>query len=155
LTESRRTAWFSVLFFAPHLIHAFVTYDVAFTPELMYTLLWVSSAIFYVRYLREKNRNHLIASSLLFAGSLLSKQAAVGLPFLLLAILVFVPRREEGSLRSLIPHFAILGVYVVIVVGYVHVRHVDLSQILKGTAFSMDEYKFSIGRHVLTNLDAA
>jgi hypothetical protein len=37
----------------------------------------------------------------------------------------------------------------------VHLRHLEVNQLLHGTAFSVDEYKFSVGTHVLTNLDAA
>ena len=155
LTESRRAAWFSVLLFTPHLIHAFVTYDVAFTPELMFTFFFIGSAIFYVRYLKKKTRSAAIVSSLLFAGSLLSKEAAVGLPFLLLAIWASFPRKDRGSIRSVLPHFEILGIYLAFIVGYVHVRHVDVINILPGKALSEDEYQFSIGRHMLTNLDTA
>ena len=126
LTQSRRIAWFSVLIFTPHLIHAFTTYDVAFTPELAFTLFYIVSAAFFVRYLRTKNRNALVASVILFVASLFSKEAATALPFGLLAIWFLLPRENRGSAWCLFPHFAILGIYLAFAVGYLHVRHIDV-----------------------------
>ena len=97
LTESRRIAWLTVLVFAPHLIHAFPTYDVSFTPELLFTVFCLGSAVFYVRYIRTPNRSALTISVALFVLGLLSKESAAALPLALLAIWFLLPRQERGS----------------------------------------------------------
>jgi Dolichyl-phosphate-mannose-protein mannosyltransferase len=155
LTESRRVAWFSVLVFTPHVVHAFTTYDVAFTPELLFTLFYIGSAVFYVRFLRSNELSYLMVSCALFAGSLFSKEAAASLPFTLLAIWFLLPRKERGTDWFLFPHFAILGVYLAFAVGYLHVRHIHIDNILTGSASSVSEYPFGVGRHILLNLQTA
>ena len=155
LSESRRIAWFSVLIFTPHLIHAFITYDVAFTPELLFTLFYICSALLYVRFLRTRDFIFLILSLALFACSLLSKETAAALPFTLIAIWFLLPREERGSDWFLFPHFVVLGAYLVFAVGYLHIRHIDIDQILLGNASAGSEYRMGIGRHVLRNLGTA
>ena len=155
LTQSRRIAWFSVLIFMPHLIHAFTTYDVAFTPELAFTLFYIVSAAFFVRYLRTKNRNALVASVILFVASLFSKEAATALPFGLLAIWFLLPRENRGSGWCLFPHFAILGIYLAFAVGYLHVRQIDVGYILWGNESMSPDYSFGLGTHILHNVGSA
>ena len=138
LTESRRIAWLTVLVFAPHLIHAFPTYDVAFTPELLFTLFCLGSAVFYVRYLRTRNRSALTISAALFVSGLLSKESAAALPFALLAIWFLLPRQGRGKgWPSLLPHFAILAVYLAFAVGYLHIRQLNLDNVLFGNTSSL------------------
>ena len=153
LTGSRRIAWFTVLVFTPHLIHTFPTYDAAFTPELVFTLFYIGSALFYVQYLRTHKRAALIASAALFVGGLLSKESAVAVPFTLLAIWFILPREKRGTAWSVAPHFAILGLYLLLAVGYLHIRQQNLEDLLRGTGPSSPEYAFGAGRHVLDNLD--
>jgi hypothetical protein len=155
LSESRRIGWLSVLVFTPHLIHAFVTYDVSFTPELLFTLFYIGSALFYVRFLRTKELSFLILSLVLFTFGLLSKETAAALPITLLAIWFLLPREDRESDWFLLPHFAILGAYLVFAVGYLHVRHIDIDQILLGNASAGSEYQMGVGKHVLRNLGAA
>jgi hypothetical protein len=131
LTQSRRAAWLSTLFFAPHVTHAFTTYDAAFLPELIYTLFFVASVVNWVSWLRTRNRNAWVASAALFAGSLLSKETAVALPFTLLAVWLFFPRENRPRLRSLAPHFVILGCYLVFAIGYLHIRAVSFRQLIE------------------------
>lgn len=130
LTDSRRNAWLSTLFFAPHVTHAFTTYDSAFVPELVYTLFFVASVICWVSWLRGRNRKAWIASAILFVGGLLSKEAAVTLPFTLLAIWLFFPRENRPRLRSLAPHLVILGCYLVFAIGFLHIRAVSFRQLM-------------------------
>ena len=155
LTESRRIAWLTVLVFAPHLIHAFPTYDVSFTPELLFTVFCLSSAVFYVRYIRTRNRSALTISVALFVLGLLSKESAAALPLALLAIWFLLPRQERGKGWSLLPHFAILAVYLAFAVGYLHIRQLNLDNVLLGNTSSVSDYTFGKGGHILENIAAA
>ena len=155
LTGSARVGWLTVLLFTPHLVHAFPTYDVAYTPELVFMLFYIGSTLYYVSYLRTPNRAALITSALLFIGGLLSKETTAALPFTLLAVWLFLPRKNRGTARSLIPHFAILGFYLVLAVGYLHVRSIDFSHLLQNIPAEQTDYKFAFGRHMLENIDVA
>ncbi|HET9942490.1 MAG TPA: glycosyltransferase family 39 protein, partial [Terriglobia bacterium] len=151
LTASQRIAWFSVLVFAPHLIHTFPTYDAAFTPELLFTLFYIGSVLMYVRYLRTVNRKALFGSAVLFVGSLLSKEMAVALPFTLVAIWILLPREKQGRLVSLLPHFALLGLYLIFAIGYLHIRDLSFDDFVQSDVRS-SEYSQGIGGHVFTNI---
>jgi len=150
LTRSRRSAWLATLFFAPHVTHAFATYDSAFVPELVFTLFYVCAVIAWISWLRERKRSAWIASAALFAGSLLSKETAVALPFTLLAVWFFFPREKRPPVRSLLPHFAILGCYLILAIGYFHIRTVDLQQLITqpGTA-GHPGYQLVLGKNVV------
>jgi hypothetical protein len=149
LTESKRAAWIATLIFAPHVTHAFTTYDTAFVPEMMFTLFFVGSAIAWVSWLRTGNRIARLVSAVLFVGSLLSKETAVALPFTLFAIWLFLPVEKRRRLWSLAPHFVILLVYLVFAIGYVHIRAIDIRQLVEnpGTA-GQRGYQLVLGKNV-------
>jgi hypothetical protein len=149
LTRSRRIAWLATLFFVPHVTHAFTTYDSAFVPELAYTLFFVASAIAWISWLQTRSRNAWIASIVLFVGSLLSKETAVALPLTLLAIWLFFPSENRPRLRSLGPHFAVLACYLVFAVGFLHIRGIDLHQLIDkpGTA-GQPGYQLVLGENL-------
>jgi hypothetical protein len=149
LTRSRRIAWLSTLFFVPHVTHAFTTYDSAFVPELVYTLLFVASVIGWISWLQTRSRNAWIASIALLVGSLLSKETAVALPFTLLAIWLFFPSENRPRLRSLGPHFVVLACYLVFAVGFLHIRDIDLRQLVNkpGTA-AQPGYQLVLGENL-------
>ena len=130
LLECRRAAWFAVLAFMPHLAHAYTTYDVAYTPDLLLLLFCLGSALSYITFLRTGDRSSLFLSVLFFIASLLSKETGAGLPAALLAIWFFVRRKSSGTPLSLIPHFLILAVYLVFVFGFLHVRSLELGHLL-------------------------
>ena len=151
LTESRRVAWLSVLVFTPHLIHTFPTYDVAFTPELLFTLFYVGSALLYVRFLRTRQFAALAGSLALFIGSLLSKETAVALPFTVLAIWFLLPGIKHATGRSLIPFFGILGLYALFAFGYLHIRNLNFQDFF-GSRDMSSEYAFGSGAHIWRNI---
>jgi hypothetical protein len=156
VTESRRAAWLAVLFFAPQVTHAFTTYDAAFTPEIVYTLFYIGSAMAYVSYLRTHRSGFLILSVGLFAGSLLSKESAVALPLTLGMIWLLLPRKERGRVRSLAPHFALLAVYLVFAIGYLHIRDIKVGQILEQPdRLGQPGYQLVVGKQIPENFDIA
>jgi len=156
LTESRRAAWLSTLFFAPHVTHAFTTYDSAFVPELVFTLFYVGSVINWVSWLRRRNRNAWIASAALFVGSLLSKETAVALPFTLLAVWLFFTRENRPRLRSLVPHFVILGCYLIFAIGYLHIRGINPRQLIdKPGVAGQPGYQLVLGKNVKDSTSVA
>ncbi len=156
LTQSRRAAWLSTVFFAPHVTHAFTTYDSAFVPELVYTLFFVASVICWLSWLRTQNRNAWTASAALFVGSLFSKETAVALPFVLLAVWLFFPRENRPRLRSLAPHFAILGLYLVFAIGYLHIRTVSFRQLMdKPGVAGHTGYQLVLGKNVTDSTSTA
>ena len=156
ITQSKRITWLGTLFFAIHIVNAYVTYDVAFTPELLFTLFYMCSAIAYLRYLRDRNALALIASLLLFVGSLLSKETAVTLPFTLVAIWLSAPSTRRGLRYLPAMHFGILAAYLIFAVGYLHVREIHVGSVVQGTgSVGNGIYHLVFGKNVLDNADVA
>src|SRR5436190_12794604 len=158
ITESRNAAWLSSICFASHITHAFTTYDVAFTPELVFTLFYIGSAIAFVDYLRTPARRRLIISVACFVFSLLSKETAVGLPFVLLAIWILLPEGRRPRISTLAPHFVILATYLLFAVGFIHIRGIDILAIWQrpteaGGAGS--GYEFVLGKNTLDSVRLA
>lgn len=149
ITASKRAAWIATLIFAPHVTHAFTTYDAAFVPEMMFSLFFMGSATAWVSWLRTGNRRAQVVSAVLFVGSLLSKETAVALPFTLFAIWMFLPVEKRVRLRSLAPHFVILSIYLIFAIGYLHIRAIDIRQLLAspGTA-GQKGYQLVLGNNV-------
>jgi hypothetical protein len=156
VAQSSRIAWLAVLFFASHVTHAFVTYDVAFTPELLFTLFLIGSATAYVAYLRDGDRRLLTGSAALFIGGLLSKETAVALPPALALVWLLLPRKDRGKARSLVPHFAILMLYLVFAIGFLHVRDIQFRQLIErpGRA-GQPGYELVVGKHMVESFDVA
>jgi hypothetical protein len=149
MTESRRTAWLATLFFVPNVTHAFTTYDVAFVPEMVFTLFLVASVIAWILWLRHHNPKARIASAVFFIGSLLSKETAVALPFVLVAVWLFFPSQGRPRLRSLGPHFAILVIYLIVAIGFLHIRDVHIRQLIDRPGVAgQSGYQLVLGKNV-------
>jgi hypothetical protein len=152
ITESRRAAWLAVLFFAPHVTHAFTTYDAAFTPEIVFTLFYIGAAMAYVSYLRTGRSVFLILSVGMFGGSLLSKESAVAIPLTLGMIWLLLPGKDRRPLRSLLPHFALLAAYLVFAIGYLHIRDIHARQIVeKPGRLGQADYQLVLGKQIPEN----
>src|SRR5207302_2164400 len=108
-------AGLGTLFFAIHTTNAYVTYDVGFLPELLYTFFYVCATMAFLRYLTNGNKTAYGWSLGCFVLALLSKESAVTLPAtLLLASIALTgssgPFRERfrRSIRAIAPHMLIL-----------------------------------------------
>ncbi len=153
ITVSRSCAWFSTIYFAVHITHAFTTYDLAFTPELVFTLFYIGSAIAFVDYLRKPTRGGLLISAALFAFSLMSKETAVGLPFVLLAIWILLPEGRHTRVSSLVPHFTILAAYLLFAIGVLHIRDIHFGAVWnRPTAVGQPGYELVLGENIMDSL---
>jgi hypothetical protein len=171
MTQRRLAAAIATFFFSIHTINAYVTYDVAFMPELMYTFFYVTSILAYLRHAKDGGRSRLLISLALFTASLLSKEAAVTLPGTLLALHVLTgyeskPDSRHSVLRerfiaplyALRWHGLILLCYLLFVVGHLHVMGVSLGTLVKSAPadHAPQGYEFFIlDQAVLKNVDIA
>jgi len=152
VTQHRLAAWAAVLIFTPHVVSKFVAYDVAFTPELLLLLFSLGSAACYVAYLRQPNRSMWIMSAAFLAGALLSKETAAGLPFALMGLWFLLGDRRV-SFKSLVPHFAMLAIYLVFAFAFLHVRNLQVGQVLGWLPQDpVSEYQFEAGNNIRHNL---
>ena len=102
----------AVLFFAVHSVNAYTTFDASYSPELLYALFYIGS---FVCFLRSRT----ILSLLCFVFSLMSKEAAVTLPFTL--VLYEWIHSEHIRWRHLVPYFAVLTAYIAYVAFHLQV----------------------------------
>lgn len=162
LTQSKIAACAGTLFFGMHTVNAFTTYDAAFAPELLFGLFYVSSVIAFLRY-RQTNRNFsLIISILCLTLSLFSKEAAVSLPFTLVALGLFIDdshtigKKIIGTIRATCWHFLVLFAYLVFVAGYLGVAGITASSVLAtSTKANAPVYSIVPDRGLFMNLDYA
>jgi hypothetical protein len=156
ITRSGIAASVSAVIFGAHTVNAFVTYDVAFAPELLYGLSYICATIAFLRY-QETRRSFLCAVSLIcFAVSLCSKEAAVTLPAVLVAAALLradsasLVKRLAGALKLVRWHLAMLVVYLVFTIGYLHVAGITLGTVVK-TPEQASGYDFVLGKSILLN----
>ena len=156
----RSIAILAIVFYAFHSVNAYVTYDTAFTPELVYTIFFVLSAYSFLAYLRGQSRLSRAQSVIFFCLSLLSKEAAVTLPALLF-VLAFINARSDlpfrkvitASLRSVILHLGVLVTYLTFVLGALGLGSSAFSHPF-GT-HDAPGYQFALDKTVFMNADTA
>ena len=125
----------STVFFSIHSVNAYVTYDIAFYPELLYALFYVLSAITFLNFLETKDNLSRAVSCMCFALSLLSKEPAVTLPVTLVAFEILHKRPIRGMINDLQFHMLMLLAYL----GYV------------GLYLKTGAYMLSLHNHVFAN----
>jgi hypothetical protein len=142
----------AAVFFTLHTINAYTTYDLAFVPELTYTLFYIGSVLAFLRFLETKQRSLLLVSSVAFALSLCSKESAVTLPAAACVMAYLQGRKVKPILRSVIPLAAILVAYLMFTLGYLKIASEALASLrTPPTEFEAGGYYFMAGPHVLTN----
>src|SRR5207237_5952421 len=125
VTRRRLAGIIAVFFFGVHTVNAYITYDVAFAPEIIYTLFYVCTVIAYLG-------RRLGLSIAFFLATLASKEPAVTLPFMLVALDVILNRATIwAALKQARMHIGILVIYVSLVWGDIVVKVTDFRWIVK------------------------
>jgi hypothetical protein len=118
VTGSKFAAGFAAVFFSSHTVNAYITYDVAFTPELGLLGLYVATVLFFLTYLQTGSRSAYAASLITQVLCFFCKEPSVTLPFMLLTAQMILERKWKPSTwRNVLPHFALLAIYLVFVLG--------------------------------------
>ena len=145
LIRRHLAAAIGTFFFAIHTTNAFTTYDLGFMPELLYTFLYVCAVLTYILFVQRGSKSAYALSIACFAGSLLSKEAAVTLPLVLcLTHLLVTPAfgsmqvRLYGAFRSTFIYTAVAAAYLVFVLGYLHVQGVDVNETVSKARYRVE-----------------
>jgi hypothetical protein len=163
LLRQHTAAALATFFFAVHTTNGFATYDLAFMPDLLYALLYLCAVLSYIQFVEGGSRAAYALSIGCFIGSLLSKEAAVTLPAILfLTYFLITPAygslrvRLSGAVRSTSPYAGIVVVYLIFVVGYLHVQGVDLTTLFqKPETVSPESYQLAFDKTIAQNVDLA
>ncbi len=109
LTENRIIALITTLLFGIHPLHVESVAWAAERKDLLYSIFFLASAIFYIKYIRSKEKaKYLLAAFLLFALSILSKAMASSLPPVLILLDIYFARRLSiKTVLEKIPFFAL------------------------------------------------
>jgi hypothetical protein len=162
LTRNAVVTGVAVGFFATQTVHTITTYDVAFAPELLYSLFYICSVVTFLRFLETGRKQNLSASVVFFLTSLFSKESAFTLPAMLL-VAAFLTRSEvslrktaNAAIRGVRWHLALLLVYLMFTVGYLHVGGVSLAKLMEPPRSNgQPSYDLILGPSLLRNLDYA
>ena len=155
VTRRRLAAGVAAIFFGVHTVNAYITFDVLFTPEIVYTFLYICAATAYLRYRETARQRFFVASIVCFIASLGAKEPALTLPFMLVVLDVLMNRpRIRTALGAARVHFAILAVYLVLIIGYLGVQRQAFQSILKRPGPEVT-YRFSLDRTIVHNADYA
>jgi hypothetical protein len=148
LTGRKMAAGVATLYFSLHTVNVYTTYDLAFVPELLYSLFYVSAVILYLRQRKA-------AALLCFALSLCSKEAAVTLPFVLVALdSILKGKHLFRAAADAKTHFALLAVYLLLVVGYLGVQRTAFQSVIERPGPEIT-YRFGLDQTALHNADTA
>jgi len=132
LTGRTLVAFLATFYFSIHSTNVYTTFDFAFSPDVLYGLFYICALWFFMECERQHSQMWSVASAACFALSLMSKEAAVTLPpVLVLFHIVFVRPpaltiRAVSScvtdvLRKIWLQLAVFVMYLVFVVGYLGV----------------------------------
>jgi hypothetical protein len=151
VTHSRLAATIAMFFFGLHTANAYTTYDVAFAPEIIYTFFYVCAAAAYMRFRESHHRRHLGLSIGFFIATLASKEPAVTLPVVLVALdLILNHTSVRDSIAAVRWHLLILAVYAVVVGGYLGVQRPAFQSILNRPGSEI-VYRYAVDRTLLEN----
>jgi hypothetical protein len=148
VTRRRVAGIVAVFFFGVHTVNAYITYDVAFAPEIIYTFFYICTVIAYLR-------RRFGLSIALFLAALVSKEPAVTLPFMLIALDVILNSATiRAAIKQARAHLAILVVYVALVWGYLGVQRPAFQSIVKRPGPEIS-YRFALDRTIVENIHTA
>ena len=145
LVSGRRAALIAAFFFGTHPVAFYVTYGVAFLPDFSYAFFYLLTVWLFLAGRRPERRRIALLAPACFGLSLLCKEAAVTLPFVLAALALgrasappfSVKARLPAAARALGPFFAIEAAYLafhwftkggsIYPAGLTHPHHGELS----------------------------
>ena len=162
ISGRRLLAAAAAAFFSIHSVNAYTTFDIAFIPELLYTLFYLCAVIGYVAFLRHGRKSGYVLSLVCFAASLFSKESAVTLPgVLMLTHILFAPAgnsvrvRAVRAAKSCAAHAGILIVYAGFVGGYLGVQNFSVHNAIHPESNRPGYYALAVNRTILSNADLA
>lgn len=121
LSDKVTVALIASLLFGIHPLHVESVAWIAELKDLLYTFFFLSSFIFYMKYIKDKKSKYYLFSLMLFLVSLLSKAMAASLPVVLLLTDYFKGRKiDKKTLYEKIPFFLlslIIGIVAIYVQG--------------------------------------
>ncbi len=161
ITHRELTSMIATFFFNIHTTNAYVTYDIGFLPELLVTLFYICSVVAYLRYVEAGARFNLFVSLSCFVAGLLSKEMAITLPGVILALHVVL--FEHGAWRDRIVnpligirwHTAILACYLFFAIGHLHVMNLSFETLAVPQSNPYGGFNPTFGTGMLQNLDLA
>ena len=122
VTRNHVIAFIGAFYFSIHSSNVYPTYDFAFSPEVFYVFFYVSSVWIFIEGERRGSRRWRAVSAVLFTLSLMSKEAAVSLPaMLVVSHLALVRTGWKSALRASAIHFGVLALYTAYIVGFLKV----------------------------------
>jgi xanthosine utilization system XapX-like protein len=148
ITKRRIAACIATFFFAVHTVNGFTTFDLSYTTEIFYAFFYISAVIAYLR-------RSVALSVVLFMLSLFSKEAAVTLPVMIIALDVILNRRPVlTAIAGARAHLIVLGVYLAFVVGYLGVQRPAFESIISRPGPEV-AYRFALDRTIVDNAQLA
>lgn len=127
-TENKQKSLIGLFLYATSASHFTHLYSIA-NQELGHAIFYLGSVLAFIKFLKERKSTFYFLSLLGFLGSLMSKELAVTLPFVLILVYGFrsltgkVSLKTKEFIRIIVPFFVILGIY-----GYLHVFYYGLIQ---------------------------
>jgi len=116
LTKDGRVAIFTAILFAIHPMHVESVAWISERKDLLYTLFYIVSLLFYLKYLEKRNWKFLIAVYTFFILSCLSKSAAITLPLILILLDYYKDTLSIKSVLQKIPFLAISIIFGVVAI---------------------------------------
>jgi protein O-mannosyl-transferase len=134
LSDKLEIALVASLLFGIHPMHVESVAWAAELKDLLYTFFFLSSYIFYLKYLKNRHKKFYIYALLLFLVSLLSKAMAASLPVVLLLTDYFKGRKISlKAILEKVPFFLLAIAFGVVAV---------LAQKSSGTTFNIEIFTF-------------
>ncbi len=135
ISGNRHVALLSSLVFASHPIQTEAVSWISGRADVLFLLFYLLALIFYVKYIRDRKILLYMASLAFFICSVMSKEMAVSLPFLIILFDMYFGKRERPSSRA-IRYFA----YFLILQLYLFVRFSALGAMGQGGYWAGDFY---------------
>jgi tetratricopeptide (TPR) repeat protein len=127
-------ALITALLFGIHPLHVESVAWVAELKDLLYTCFFLASLIFYLKYIKDKQKKHYLISLLLFLVSLLSKAMAASLSPVLILTDYFKGRKiDKKTLTEKVPFFVLAFLFGVVAI--IAQRSVGATQLTAGFSF--------------------